>query len=562
MCCCVPARPGVLGTTFLGMFLSGVFAGILWIEVANAQYFVASTKAALIVCGLLALGTFLVYLLGLIGAVCRKFDVLRVYAYATYAALLLQTAFFPWLVYEVATGTDMAFHGIPLLRVCRQDIEVSQQADCGRVLRESQSAIYALVGLVWFVEVEAAIVVARYLLLLNKERRREVNHLPIIYTSERSVSHVDVVPRIEPKQPPMIVAEREFDPYAEVGHSTIPQSAYAPGFTPEPISHIPRYAPLATDDAADQDLPTSGAPSQANELTSSASNRIQPAGPAPDSDVDAYPDAARTALFHAPARNSEHVPPPLPVSGHKGQTSPTLLERRSPRPLPPLPPPEFPQPSASQMSSVAGAVRPLTVPSYSYAASDPSQPPLGSSYPPAGFPHPLASIPHPPPSSYPHPPPHYSAQLAQYASLLSPLAPSPSEDGRRSGYAWDSQTPSSEARTQSDSASSTETRCSGYGGGLLTHEQIFAEEKQRILREEEQRRAWEEYVSGQQRGAENVQQGMDETGEEARESPASASPQLTVRVRETPAPRPLSIVHEERSEDAMSARYYGPRCPP
>lgn len=34
--CCIPARPGVLGTTFLGMFFSGVLTSMLWIEVASA----------------------------------------------------------------------------------------------------------------------------------------------------------------------------------------------------------------------------------------------------------------------------------------------------------------------------------------------------------------------------------------------------------------------------------------------------------------------------------------------------------------------------------------------
>ena len=89
----------------------------------------------------------------MISTVARRFDVLRVYMYAACATLLFQSGFFPWLLYQVVVGTDPAFAGIPLLKVCRDTISVDQQSQCGTLLRDTQSVIYTFAGLVWFTSV-------------------------------------------------------------------------------------------------------------------------------------------------------------------------------------------------------------------------------------------------------------------------------------------------------------------------------------------------------------------------------------------------------------------------
>ncbi|KAL1748786.1 hypothetical protein HDZ31DRAFT_28784 [Schizophyllum fasciatum] len=573
--CCIPARPGVIGTTFVGMFSSGVLTSILWIEVANAQDFIPNAKAALISSAVVACGTFVVCLLGLIATVIRRFDILSIYAYATYATLLLQTGFLPWLVYEVVRGTDPALVGLPPLKVCQHDISVEQQAQCGTLLRESQAVIYTFVGLVWFTEVEAAVVVARYLLLLNRERRREAERQPVVYTSERNVTHtrVDAAP-VGPEQQllmPQPDVERDFDPYAEVGHS-MPRSAH-PGFAPEPVSSIPRYAPVPVDDYSRASLPrgamggASGQPSESPKL----SDRVHPAD-VPLNETDAAPmsgvtqttpESSHAFLFDDSQRASGSSTYSMPIAnnatppsvGHRPKDTPTLLERRMSRPLPP--PPEFPQPSLAMASSQT--LQP---------AGQPPSGPYASHSPPSSSYHDLPNgAPRPPPSSYPLPPPQFSAQLAAYASQLSPLPSSPTEDTRRSGYTWETQTPSSEAHT---SGSSTETAGRlGYGGGVLTQERAAEEEQQRIAREElmlaweRQRRAWADAITEVPRSREDMEARSEEdagprwrTGPDAEASDRlNEPPRPLLRVRTPPAPRPLSIVHEERSDDAMTARY-------
>ncbi|KAL1718947.1 hypothetical protein EV715DRAFT_252179 [Schizophyllum commune] len=577
--CCIPARPGVLGTTFLGMFFSGVLTSMLWIEVANARGFIPVAKAALISSGVVSCATFIVCFLGLIATVARRFDVLRVYMYAACATLLLQSGFFPWLVYQVVVGTDPAFAGIPLLKVCRHTISVDQQTQCGSLLRDTQSVIYTFVGLAWFTQVESAIVVARYVLLLNRERRREAQRQPVIFTRERNISHTRVdSSQVRPEQQllmPQPEVHHEFDPYAEVGHS-MPQSAH-PGFAPEPVSSIPRYAAVPTDDMHRNHLPPGAmgaAYGRSSQSTPPAQRSQHSATPPKGNDAaptfpvaQTTPEPAQAVLYQDSPNSSGSFVQSMPIAnnatppsiGHRPKDTPTLLERRLSRPLPPLPPSEFPHPSTSTPSPPSVHHLSITRPSY-------SPPPALYRDPPPGAPRPL-------PSSYPLPPPQYSAQLAAYASQLSPLPSSPTEDTRRSGYTWETQTPSSETH----SGSSTETAAAEMNHRLVREEQLRAwEEQQRAW--EEQRRAWGDGITEVARSREEMSaQGEEETTPRWRTGPeiSPTTPQATsagleptntpdtlgepprplLRVRTPPAPRPLSIVHEERSDDAMTARY-------
>lgn len=166
-CCCLPVRVGVIIMTVLGMLFAGLLSILLWFEVASTPDMSSSERAIFIVAGLVESLLFVVSVLGFVGAVVRKQLFVQIYAYSIYVHFVLNLGVAVYLLYMLVhvSTTDQ-------VKACQLAIQnTAAQAQCTGLLKIGLGVYGAVAAIVLLSEMYGAIIVARYVNQVQREKR-------------------------------------------------------------------------------------------------------------------------------------------------------------------------------------------------------------------------------------------------------------------------------------------------------------------------------------------------------------------------------------------------------
>ncbi|KAJ7072260.1 hypothetical protein C8F01DRAFT_1103157 [Mycena amicta] len=235
-CCCLRVRLGVLIMTVLGMLFAGILSILLWFEVSSTPDLTSKERAAFIVAGLVETLLFVASMLGFVGAVVRKQLFVQIYAYIVYVHFVLNlgvAAFLLYMLVHVST-TDQN-------KACQLAIHnTDAQNQCTSLLKVGLGVYGAVAGTVLLAEMYGAIIVARYVNQIQREKRNvRVSRMSRMgprastrYSNIKDNSEHDSIPLRAPSTP----HDEEFDPYNEVTGPDFRASSHYTAYDAHPIS--------------------------------------------------------------------------------------------------------------------------------------------------------------------------------------------------------------------------------------------------------------------------------------------------------------------------------------
>ncbi|KAJ7178498.1 hypothetical protein C8R43DRAFT_973533 [Mycena crocata] len=228
-CCCLRVRLGVIIMTTLGMLLAGLLSILLWFEVASSTDMSSRERAIFIVAGLVETLLFVVSIIGFVGAVVRKQLFVQIYAYFIYVHFLLNLAVAGYLLYEIVhvSTTDQ-------VKACQLAIQnTGAQEQCTGLLKVGLGVYGAVASIVLLTEMYGAIVVARYVNQIQREKRSirasrmsQGTYKMGSYATVKGEDY-DSIPLRSAALPPTPRAHEEFDPYEEVAGPDYRASSYS-----------------------------------------------------------------------------------------------------------------------------------------------------------------------------------------------------------------------------------------------------------------------------------------------------------------------------------------------
>jgi len=158
---------GVMIMSVLGMLFAGLLAILLWFELATSTGMSHEERAIFVVAGLVETLLFVASILGFVGAVVRKQSFVQIYAYFIYFHFILNLGVAIFLLYELVhvSTTDQ-------VKACQDAIQnTGAQSQCTGIFKVGLEVYGAVAGIVLLTELYGAIIVARYLNQIQREKR-------------------------------------------------------------------------------------------------------------------------------------------------------------------------------------------------------------------------------------------------------------------------------------------------------------------------------------------------------------------------------------------------------
>ncbi|KAJ7497368.1 hypothetical protein FB451DRAFT_229139 [Mycena latifolia] len=184
-CCCLRVRVGVIIMSVLGMLFAGLLSILLWFEVASQLLHLlafiqldlflltgtpdmsSSERTIFIITALVETLLFVASVLGFVGAVVRKQLFVQIYAYFIYVHFVLNLGVAIYLLYMIVhvSSTDQ-------VKACQLAIQnTTAQAQCTGLLKVGLGVYGAVASIVLLTEMYGAIIVARYVNQVQREKR-------------------------------------------------------------------------------------------------------------------------------------------------------------------------------------------------------------------------------------------------------------------------------------------------------------------------------------------------------------------------------------------------------
>jgi len=220
-CCCLRVRLGVIIMTTLGMLFAGLLSILLWFEVATTTDMSSEERTIFIIAGLVETLLFVASVLGFVGAVVRKQLFVQIYAYFIYVHFVLNLGVAAYLLYMLVhvSSTDQ-------VKACQLAIQnTGAQAQCTGLLQVGLGVYGAVASIVLLSEMYGAIIVARYVNQVQREKRNirasrmsqgafKMGPAGGRYSTIKGDDH-DSIP-LRPASLATPRGQEEFDPYEEV----------------------------------------------------------------------------------------------------------------------------------------------------------------------------------------------------------------------------------------------------------------------------------------------------------------------------------------------------------
>ncbi|KAJ7346700.1 hypothetical protein DFH08DRAFT_869057 [Mycena albidolilacea] len=166
-CCCLRVRLGVIIMTALGMLLAGLLTILLWFEVATTTDMSSKERTIFILAGLVETLFFVASILGFVGAVVRKQLFVQIYAYFIYIHFVLNLGVASYLLYTLVHVST-----IDQNKACQLAIQdPTAQGQCTGLLKFGLGVYAAVAGFLLVSELYGAIIVARYVNQIQREKR-------------------------------------------------------------------------------------------------------------------------------------------------------------------------------------------------------------------------------------------------------------------------------------------------------------------------------------------------------------------------------------------------------
>jgi len=231
-CCCLRVRLGVIIMTALGMLLAGLLAILLWFEVATSTDMSSKERTIFILAGLVETLLFVVSILGFVGAVVRKQLFVQIYAYFIYVHFVLNLGVATYLLYSLVHVSTVDQN-----KACQLAVhDPTAQQQCTGLLKIGLGVYGAVAGFVLLTELYGAIIVARYVNQVQREKRNirasrmsqgAFNMAPPggRYSTIKGDDHDNIPLRPASFAPPH--GQDEFDPYEEVAGPDYRGSSYS-----------------------------------------------------------------------------------------------------------------------------------------------------------------------------------------------------------------------------------------------------------------------------------------------------------------------------------------------
>ncbi|KAG7440021.1 uncharacterized protein BT62DRAFT_938446 [Guyanagaster necrorhizus] len=235
-CCCLPVRAGVISMSLLGIILSGILTIILWYEVASTPDLTSGERAGFVLAGLLETFLCVVSILGFVGAIVRKQLFVQIYAYFIYVHFFINVGVAAYLLWLITHFSENA-----ATKACQDTIKnTDAQQQCIGILQIARGVYFVIAALVLLIEMYGAIIVARYLNQIQREKRTmrasrmsmgytmfPVPHSEYVsLTDTRRMSQFSALSPEPYKSAREFNAYEEFDPYrnqSQAGPSAIPE---------------------------------------------------------------------------------------------------------------------------------------------------------------------------------------------------------------------------------------------------------------------------------------------------------------------------------------------------
>ncbi|KAJ7647264.1 hypothetical protein FB45DRAFT_892900 [Roridomyces roridus] len=221
-CCCLPVRVGVIIMSILGMLFAGLLSILLWFEVDSSPNMSKGERTVFIITGLVETLLFVASILGFVGAVVRKQVFVQIYAYFLYFHFLLNVgvaAYLLWFLVHASTSDQV--------KACQEAIKNTQaQSQCTGLFKIGLGVYGAVAGIVLLTEMYGAIIVARYVNQIQREKRTSkiqqgafrLGGKPNGGRYSTIKGEEDDIPLRSARQSKVV--QPEFDPYNEVDHRT------------------------------------------------------------------------------------------------------------------------------------------------------------------------------------------------------------------------------------------------------------------------------------------------------------------------------------------------------
>jgi len=151
----------------LGMLFAGLLSILLWFEVASTPDMSSNERAIFVVAGLVETLLFVASVLGFVGAVVRKQLFVQIYAYFIYVHFVLNLGVAIYLLYFLVhvSTTDQ-------VKACQDAIQnTTAQSQCTGLLKIGLGVYGAVASIVLLTEIYGAIIVARYVNQVQREKR-------------------------------------------------------------------------------------------------------------------------------------------------------------------------------------------------------------------------------------------------------------------------------------------------------------------------------------------------------------------------------------------------------
>ncbi|KAK0226197.1 hypothetical protein IW262DRAFT_1294438 [Armillaria fumosa] len=227
-CCCLPVRAGVIIMSLLGIILSGILTIVLWYEVAITEPLkgtpdlTSGERTGFVLAGLLETFLCVVSILGFVGAIVRKQLFVRIYAYFIYVHFFINVAVAAYLLWLITHFTENA-----ATKACEDTIKnTGTQQQCIGILQIARGVYFVVAALVLLIEMYGAIIVARYLNQIQREKRTARNSRmsmgykmsTALHRDSEYISLVDTnrkTSQFSFSSPKPYTSPREFNPYEE-----------------------------------------------------------------------------------------------------------------------------------------------------------------------------------------------------------------------------------------------------------------------------------------------------------------------------------------------------------
>ncbi|KAJ6586997.1 hypothetical protein DFH09DRAFT_910218 [Mycena vulgaris] len=227
-CCCLRVRLGVIIMTVLGMLFAGLLSILLWFEVASTPDMSSSERTIFIIAGLVESLLFVVSILGFVGAVVRKQLFVQIYAYFIYVHFLLNLGVAIYLLYMIVhvSSSDQ-------VKACQQAIQnTAAQSQCTGLLKLGLGIYGAVASIVLLTEMYGAIIVARYVNQVQREKRniRASRMSQGAFKMGPPGARYSTIPGDSdgiPLRSKGLSTTEEFDPYEEVAAPDYRASSYS-----------------------------------------------------------------------------------------------------------------------------------------------------------------------------------------------------------------------------------------------------------------------------------------------------------------------------------------------